>query len=159
MTFAQKVLVMVLCAEQGVSQCVNELGIGFMLAANYHPAMKAVAPVRRAIKIKTAFNFIGPMLNPARVPYAIVGVYRKDLVSSNFVIALFDQLKIRLQSCLIRDFSLPKINCRYKIVKIIHAISQSTWRSRSNETIGRPITVGQNPMNVANVKMLWWEIV
>ncbi|CAM6119746.1 unnamed protein product [Calypogeia fissa] len=65
---------------EGVSKCVNELGIGFMLATNYHPAMKSVAPVRQAIKIKTAFNFIGPMLNPAKVPFAIVGVYSKDLV-------------------------------------------------------------------------------
>ncbi|CAM6091744.1 unnamed protein product [Calypogeia fissa] len=66
---------------EGVSKCVNELGIGFMLATNYHPAMKSVAPVRQVIKIKTAFNFIGPMLNPAKVPFAIVGVYSKDLVS------------------------------------------------------------------------------
>ncbi|CAM6119774.1 unnamed protein product [Calypogeia fissa] len=65
---------------EGVSKCVNELGIGFMLATNYHPAMKSVAPVRQAIKMKTAFNFIGPMLNPAKVPFAIVGVYSKDLV-------------------------------------------------------------------------------
>lgn len=64
-----------------MSKCVNELGIGFMLGSNYHPAMNAVEPVRRSIKINTAFDFIGPMLNPAKVPYSIVGVYSKDLVS------------------------------------------------------------------------------
>ncbi|KAL3699292.1 hypothetical protein R1sor_017314 [Riccia sorocarpa] len=66
---------------EGVARCVEEVGIGFMLAANFHPAMKIVSPVRKSIKIKTAFNFLGPMLNPSRVPYAIVGVYNKDLVS------------------------------------------------------------------------------
>ncbi|KAL2609440.1 hypothetical protein R1flu_028013 [Riccia fluitans] len=66
---------------EGVARCVEEVGIGFMLSVNFHPSMKIVAPIRKSIKIKTAFNFLGPMLNPARVPYAIVGVYNKDLVS------------------------------------------------------------------------------
>ncbi|BBN10613.1 anthranilate phosphoribosyltransferase [Marchantia polymorpha subsp. ruderalis] len=66
---------------EGVARCVEEVGVGFMMAANYHPAMKVVAPVRKAIKIRTAFNFLGPMLNPTRAPYAIVGVYNQDLVS------------------------------------------------------------------------------
>jgi anthranilate phosphoribosyltransferase len=60
---------------------VNELGIGFMLAASYHPAMHPVSLVTRAIEINTAFKFIGPMLNPAKVPYVVVGVCSKDLVS------------------------------------------------------------------------------
>lgn len=52
-----------------------------MFAPRYHPAMKAVAPVRKALKIKTAFNILGPMLNPSRAPYSIVGVYHENLVS------------------------------------------------------------------------------
>lgn len=65
---------------KGVAKCVNELGIGFMMAPKFHPAMKVVAPVRRSLKVKTIFNILGPMLNPARVPYAVVGVYHANLV-------------------------------------------------------------------------------
>lgn len=65
---------------EGVSKCVNEAGIGFMMAPKYHPAMNVVRPVRKKLKVKTVFNILGPMLNPARVPYAVVGVYKEDLV-------------------------------------------------------------------------------
>ncbi|KDP31079.1 hypothetical protein JCGZ_11455 [Jatropha curcas] len=65
---------------EGVSKCVNEAGIGFMMSPKYHPAMKIVSPVRKKLKVKTVFNILGPMLNPARVPFAVVGVYKEDLV-------------------------------------------------------------------------------
>lgn len=73
--------------KQGITRCVNEVGIGFMMAPIYHPAMKVVRPVRKKLKVKTVFNILGPMLNPARVSYAVVGVYSEDLVS------LFIELK------------------------------------------------------------------
>ncbi|TYJ99166.1 anthranilate phosphoribosyltransferase [Cucumis melo var. makuwa] len=66
---------------EGVAKCVDEVGIGFMMAPKYHPAMKVVSPVRKKLKVKTAFNVLGPMLNPARVPFAVVGVYSENLVS------------------------------------------------------------------------------
>lgn len=69
-------------ANQGVKKCVNEAGIGFMMAPKYHPAMKIVRPVRKKLKIRTVFNILGPMLNPAGAPFAVVGVYTEDLVSS-----------------------------------------------------------------------------
>ncbi|RVW53091.1 Anthranilate phosphoribosyltransferase, chloroplastic [Vitis vinifera] len=65
----------------GVTRCVNEAGIGFMMAPIYHPAMKIVGPVRKKLKVKTVFNILGPMLNPARVPFAVVGVFTEDLHS------------------------------------------------------------------------------
>ncbi|KAJ6418233.1 hypothetical protein OIU84_001595 [Salix udensis] len=65
---------------EGVSRCVNEAGIGFMMSPKYHPAMKIVSPVRKKLKIKTIFNILGPMLNPASVPFAVVGVFHEDLV-------------------------------------------------------------------------------
>nr|POF16938.1 anthranilate phosphoribosyltransferase, chloroplastic [Quercus suber] len=64
----------------GVTRCVNEGGIGFMMAPRYHPAMKIVGPVRKKLKVKTVFNILGPMLNPSRVPFVVVGVYKEDLV-------------------------------------------------------------------------------
>jgi len=50
----------------------------------YHPAMKIVRPIRKKLRVKTVFNILGPMLNPACVPYAVVGVYTEDLVSEYF---------------------------------------------------------------------------
>lgn len=66
--------------KQGVAKCVGEAGMGFMMSPKYHPAMKIVSPVRKKLKVKTAFNILGPMLNPARVPFAVVGVYSENLV-------------------------------------------------------------------------------
>lgn len=65
---------------EGVKECVNQAGIGFMMSPIYHPAMKIVRPIRKKLKVKTVFNILGPMLNPARVPFAVVGVYKEDLV-------------------------------------------------------------------------------
>lgn len=60
---------------------MNEAGIGFMMSPKYHPSMKIVRPIRKKLKIKTVFNILGPMLNPAHAPFAVVGVYTEDLVS------------------------------------------------------------------------------
>lgn len=66
---------------QEVRRCVHEAGIGFMMSPIYHPAMKIVRPIRKKLKVKTVFNILGPMLNPARVNFAVVGVYGENLVS------------------------------------------------------------------------------
>lgn len=60
---------------------MNEAGMGFMMSLKYHPTMKIVIPIRKKLKIKTIFNILGPMLNLAHVPFAVVGVYTEDLVS------------------------------------------------------------------------------
>ncbi|PSR87567.1 Anthranilate phosphoribosyltransferase, partial [Actinidia chinensis var. chinensis] len=66
---------------EGVKTCVEEVGIGFMMSPKYHPAMKIVAPVRKVLRVKTVFNILGPMLNPATVPFAVVGVHKEDIVN------------------------------------------------------------------------------
>jgi anthranilate phosphoribosyltransferase len=60
---------------EGVAACVDEAGIGFMFAPVYSPAMARVRPVRSALGVRTAFNILGPLLNPARAQRALVGVY------------------------------------------------------------------------------------
>ena len=57
-----------------VATCVQQVGFGFMFAQAYHPAMKHVGPVRGAIGIRTIFNILGPLTNPARTPYQVLGV-------------------------------------------------------------------------------------
>ncbi|KAL3025213.1 hypothetical protein AAZX31_04G167700 [Glycine max] len=66
--------------DLGPQRCVDEAGMGFMMSTKYHPSMKIVRPVRKKLKIKTIFNILGPMLNPAHAPFAVVGVYTEDLV-------------------------------------------------------------------------------
>ena len=64
-----------------VARCVNEAGIGFMFAPNHHSAMKYAAPVRRELGVRTMFNLLGPMTNPAGAKRQVMGVFHRDLVS------------------------------------------------------------------------------
>ena len=67
-------------APDQVAQCLQQTGIGFMYAPNHHPAMKAVAPVRREMGVRTLFNILGPLTNPAGAPNILMGVFHPDLV-------------------------------------------------------------------------------
>jgi anthranilate phosphoribosyltransferase len=62
-----------------VASCIDDAGIGFMFAPAFHPAMARVMPVRRALGIRTAFNVLGPLTNPARPEFQLVGVGTRDL--------------------------------------------------------------------------------
>ena len=63
-----------------IAQCVAETGVGFMYAPNHHPAMKNVGPIRREMGVKTFFNILGPLTNPAGAPNILMGVFHPDLV-------------------------------------------------------------------------------
>jgi len=63
-----------------VGECIDEAGIGFMYAPMHHPAMKNVAPVRREMGVRTLFNILGPLTNPAGAPNILMGVFHPDLV-------------------------------------------------------------------------------
>ena len=63
-----------------IAQCLDEQGIGFMFAPNHHPAMKNVAPVRKELGVRTIFNILGPLTNPADAPNILMGVFHADLV-------------------------------------------------------------------------------
>ncbi|MHC9085666.1 anthranilate phosphoribosyltransferase [Luteimonas sp. RIT-PG2_3] len=63
-----------------VARSIAACGIGFMYAPVHHPAMKAVAPVRREMGVRTIFNILGPLTNPANAPSILMGVFHPDLV-------------------------------------------------------------------------------
>lgn len=63
-----------------VAQCMIETDIGFMFAPNHHPAMKVVAPIRKEMGVRTLFNILGPLTNPAGAPNILMGVFHPDLV-------------------------------------------------------------------------------
>ncbi|MEI7612934.1 MAG: anthranilate phosphoribosyltransferase [Betaproteobacteria bacterium] len=63
-----------------VGKCLAATGIGFMFAPNHHSAMKNVAPIRREMGVRTIFNILGPLTNPAGAPNTLLGVFHPDLV-------------------------------------------------------------------------------
>jgi anthranilate phosphoribosyltransferase len=62
-----------------IAKCIADVGIGFMFAPNHHPAMKNVAPVRKELGVRTIFNILGPLTNPASAPNILMGVFHSDL--------------------------------------------------------------------------------
>jgi len=63
-----------------VRDCIEEIGIGFMYAPLFHPAMKHVMPARKKLGIRTVFNILGPLTNPASARAQVIGVYSRELV-------------------------------------------------------------------------------
>ncbi len=63
-----------------IAQCIAKVGIGFMFAPNHHSAMRHVAPVRKELGVRTIFNILGPLTNPADAPNILMGVFHPDLV-------------------------------------------------------------------------------
>ena len=67
-------------SPEAIAQCIEEVGVGFMFAPNHHPAMKHVAPIRKELGVRTIFNILGPLTNPAGAPNILMGVFHPDLV-------------------------------------------------------------------------------
>jgi anthranilate phosphoribosyltransferase len=63
-----------------VAACIAETGVGFMFAPNHHSAMKHAGPVRKELGVRTIFNILGPLTNPAGAPNQLIGVFHQDLV-------------------------------------------------------------------------------
>lgn len=70
----------IMLSPEQVAACIEACGIGFMFAPNHHSAMKHVAPVRREMGVRTLFNILGPLTNPAGAPNTLMGVFHPDLV-------------------------------------------------------------------------------
>lgn len=65
-----------------VAQTIAATGMGFMFAPNHHPAMKHVAPIRRELGVRTVFNILGPLTNPANAAHTLMGVFSKELTTT-----------------------------------------------------------------------------
>ena len=75
----EKLGVNVTIDSKKMKEMVEKIGIGFMFAPNFHPAMKNVAPIRKDLGIRTIFNLLGPLANPANAKRQVIGVYKKNL--------------------------------------------------------------------------------
>lgn len=124
-----------------VEQCINNNGIGFLFAPAFHPAMKHAMPIRRELGVRTVFNLLGPLTNPARANVQLIGVYDPNLtvVMANVMAQMghraglvvhshgWDEItlegptqvselfkkKVRSYKLTHRDFGLPKIPTKY----------------------------------------------
>ena len=67
-------------SPEAIAQCIAQVGMGFMFAPNHHTAMKHVAPIRKELGVRTIFNILGPLTNPATAPNILMGVFHPDLV-------------------------------------------------------------------------------
>jgi anthranilate phosphoribosyltransferase len=70
----------IMLKPEAVAACIDETGVGFMFAPSHHSAMKHAAPVRRELGVRTIFNILGPLTNPAGAPNQLIGVFHPDLV-------------------------------------------------------------------------------
>jgi anthranilate phosphoribosyltransferase len=70
----------IMLTPQRIAQAIDEIGLGFMFAPNHHPAMKNVAPIRKELGVRTMFNILGPLTNPAGASNIMMGVFHSDLV-------------------------------------------------------------------------------
>ena len=67
-------------SPEAIARCIEQVGVGFMFAPNHHTAMKHVAPIRKELGVRTIFNILGPLTNPASAPHILMGVFHPDLV-------------------------------------------------------------------------------
>lgn len=65
--------------EHAAADCLERTGFTFLFAPHYHPAMKALAPVRAALGVRTVFNLLGPLANPAQAPYGLIGAWSLEI--------------------------------------------------------------------------------
>ncbi len=70
----------IMLTPEQVARCIDQVGIGFMFAPNFHHAMKHAAPIRKDLGVRTIFNILGPLINPAMAPNQVMGVFHPDLV-------------------------------------------------------------------------------
>lgn len=78
--FFENLGIKIMAEPDKTASLVQQTGFGFLMAPVYHSAMRFAAPVRKALGIKTIFNVLGPLLNPAGAEYEVLGVYSKDLM-------------------------------------------------------------------------------
>ncbi|MDI6803611.1 MAG: anthranilate phosphoribosyltransferase [Bacteroidota bacterium] len=103
-----------------VEKCINEIGIGFMFAPIFHPAMKLVSKLRSELGVKTFFNIMGPLTNPAEVNYQMIGAYNLDVAKK--IIEILKRLCTKKSAALhssdgLDEISLSGKTCIFEIAE------------------------------------------
>lgn len=80
-------------SPEGVAECIDKTGIAFMYGPNHHPAMKLLAPVRKAMKIRSVLNIVGPLLSPVDAAHMVLGVYTPALLGVMADVLLLKDVK------------------------------------------------------------------
>lgn len=95
-------------SPEAITRCLEEVNIAFAFAPSFHPSMKNVMPVRKALGVRTIFNFLGPLLNPASPKYYVMGVYSETLMElfSDVLLKMPIQHAMVVHSCGLDELSL-----------------------------------------------------
>ncbi len=139
-----------------VGRCIDETGIGFMFAPAHHLAMKHAAPVRRELGVRTIFNILGPLTNPAGAPTQLMGVFHPDLVGiqirvlqrlgSRHAMTVYglegmDEISVSGQTMIgelkegkISEYSFHPEKCRRALARSRRAARGDAWRNRARES-------------------------
>lgn len=91
-----------------IKRCIEEIGIGFMFAPHFHPALKDLKEIRKGLSVRTLFNIIGPLLNPAGAEHLMLGVFSEDLI--DIAADLLLRLKSR-RSLVFHGSGLDELSC------------------------------------------------
>ncbi len=127
-----------------ITGIINEIGIGFLFAPLFHPAMKNVAPIRKAIGLRTVFNMLGPLCNPAGVKRQIIGVYDKNLIG--LIAAALIELECEEAMVLSSDDGMDEISLSAK-TEIAHVKDGKVLRFTVS-----PEDFGCSPSSIENLK-------
>ncbi len=92
-----------------IANCINKVSIGFMFAPQHHSAWKHLASIRRELGVRTIFNLLGPLTNPAQAPHALIGVYAENLVEP--VAAVLYELGLQHALVVHSEDGLDEISC------------------------------------------------
>jgi anthranilate phosphoribosyltransferase len=104
----QKLGVKIDLTPEQVAHSINTVGIGFCFSPNFHPTMQQLRVVRKELNIPTSFNLLGPLLNPARTQYNLIGVYSKKLLE--LMAELFFQLGVE-HALIVNGNGLDELSC------------------------------------------------
>lgn len=91
-----------------VVQAIQETGFGFMFAPHFHPALKKIAPIRKELKMRTIFNLIGPLVNPAQADYYLIGVYEEKIM--DFIADILLEMPIK-KALVVHGSGIDELSC------------------------------------------------
>ena len=136
---------------QAIAQCIEDTGIGFMFAPNHHPAMKNVAPVRRELGVRTIFNILGPLTNPAGAPNILMGVFHPDLVGIQ--VRALQRLGAEHAVVVYGKDGMDEVSLGAEPLQRPHLDADEVGMEHAHQDVWRVGRIGERPEEVEDVRM------
>src|SRR5262249_21517903 len=131
-------------SKEQLEQCIREIGIAFMFAPHYHPSLKRIASVRKGLKFPTVFNILGPLLNPAKAPFALIGVSSFKILDLMAEVIL--QLAYHQRVLLFHGSGLDELN------PLVKGLAYNIHHDKINTLEIDPIALGFSPCTLKDLQ-------